>query len=241
MSDRDQFHITRRIVGQGGSLDLATEAAPADLGAVCRWIRRQMDLVTLVVSVRRDDSVGIGLLCTNWPRPLLERSLAERWYDNDAIGDMARRRQDVLRPADIRAHASGDETTAARAAARAQYDLPIPTIVPVWQNGRCVGCVSFGRHVELSREEEAVARFLAPPLLARFHEHFQARAIAAISPRERECLVWAGAGKTARETGTILDVSEHTVVAHLRNAGHKLGATNRLQAVAEAIRLGLIR
>lgn len=61
-----------------------------------------------------------------------------------------------------------------------------------------------------------------------------------LSPRETQCLYWAACGKTAWEIGRVLDISEHTAIYHLRNAGLKLGAISRQQAVAEATRLGIL-
>ena len=62
-----------------------------------------------------------------------------------------------------------------------------------------------------------------------------------LTPRETECLKWAAAGKSEWEISQILGISEHTAERHLLNAKTRLGAVNRVQAVAEAIRLGLIR
>ncbi|MBF0308331.1 MAG: autoinducer binding domain-containing protein [Magnetococcales bacterium] len=61
-----------------------------------------------------------------------------------------------------------------------------------------------------------------------------------LTPRERECLRWASEGKTAWEISEILNISERTVVAHLTNASEKLGANNRIQAVARAVAYKLI-
>ncbi len=61
-----------------------------------------------------------------------------------------------------------------------------------------------------------------------------------LTPREIECLRWAAAGKTSEETSIILGRSIETVRLHIKNAIAKLEATNRSQAVAMAIRLGLI-
>ncbi len=61
-----------------------------------------------------------------------------------------------------------------------------------------------------------------------------------LTPREIECLKWAADGKTEWEISAILHVSEHTADKHLANAHRKLGAANRVQAVAHAIRLGFI-
>ena len=61
-----------------------------------------------------------------------------------------------------------------------------------------------------------------------------------LTARERECLAWSAEGKTAWETGVILGISDQTVISHLRNAQRKMRAANRVQAVAMAIRAGLL-
>lgn len=62
----------------------------------------------------------------------------------------------------------------------------------------------------------------------------------ALTARERECIRWAAQGKSEWEISQILGISEHTSEKHLLSAKSKLGAVNRVQAVAEAIRLGYI-
>lgn len=61
-----------------------------------------------------------------------------------------------------------------------------------------------------------------------------------LSEREREALQWASDGKADWEIGELMNISEHGADKHLRSARFKLGAINRTQAVAEAIRRGLI-
>ncbi|NKC11334.1 MAG: LuxR family transcriptional regulator [Gammaproteobacteria bacterium] len=61
-----------------------------------------------------------------------------------------------------------------------------------------------------------------------------------LTQRERECLTWAAEGKTAWETGQILNISERTVIFHLQNAAEKLQVVNRPQAVARAVSQQLI-
>lgn len=62
----------------------------------------------------------------------------------------------------------------------------------------------------------------------------------ALTEREQECLRWAAQGKTSWEIGQILHISERTAVAHLTHATAKLGANNRIQAVARAVTQRLI-
>lgn len=63
----------------------------------------------------------------------------------------------------------------------------------------------------------------------------------ALSPRETECLLWAGAGKTTMEIADILGVADGTVEEYFNRAAKKLGATTRAQACVKAILRGLIR
>jgi DNA-binding CsgD family transcriptional regulator len=55
-----------------------------------------------------------------------------------------------------------------------------------------------------------------------------------LTPRECEVLKWTMAGKTAWETGRILNISERTVVKHAVNASAKLGCVGKFQAAVKA-------
>jgi DNA-binding CsgD family transcriptional regulator len=61
-----------------------------------------------------------------------------------------------------------------------------------------------------------------------------------LSARELEVLRWTADGKTAWELGRILGISEQTVARHVSSAAQKLGCVNKVQAVAKALRLGLV-
>ncbi|MEO0637633.1 MAG: LuxR C-terminal-related transcriptional regulator [Pseudomonadota bacterium] len=61
-----------------------------------------------------------------------------------------------------------------------------------------------------------------------------------LTQRERDCLYWTAEGKTSAEIATILSISEHTVNHYLSLAARKLNSHTRAQAIARAIRLGLI-
>jgi len=62
-----------------------------------------------------------------------------------------------------------------------------------------------------------------------------------LSPREAAILGWAAAGKTDAEIGGLLKISARTVRFHTDNAKRKLRVSTRIQAVTEALRLGLIK
>jgi len=66
------------------------------------------------------------------------------------------------------------------------------------------------------------------------------RARAGLTDREVECLRWVAAGKTSNEIAQITELSEHTINHYLTICCRKLDSVNRIQAVAKAIRLGVI-
>lgn len=61
-----------------------------------------------------------------------------------------------------------------------------------------------------------------------------------LRPRQIECLIWAEKGKSARDTGQILGISQRTVEKHLEQACQSLGVRTRIQAVVRARQLGLL-
>lgn len=61
-----------------------------------------------------------------------------------------------------------------------------------------------------------------------------------LTKREVECLRWAAIGKTDKEISIILSRSHATVRFHIQNAGEKLGAVNRSQAIFKAAQLGYL-
>jgi DNA-binding CsgD family transcriptional regulator len=61
-----------------------------------------------------------------------------------------------------------------------------------------------------------------------------------VTPKEKDCLIWAAKGKTAFEIGMILNISEATVVFHLKNIVRKFNVANRTQAIAYGVALGIV-
>ncbi len=61
-----------------------------------------------------------------------------------------------------------------------------------------------------------------------------------ITRREREVLQLLAEGHGQREVGALLTIGTETVRAHLQKARKRLSAATTTQAVAEAMRLGLL-
>lgn len=101
-----------------------------------------------------------------------------------------------------------------------------------------------GRHGGISRRMFGMTVLVATYAVGRALQIRSAAAAPAGRPRltsrETECMRWAALGKSEWEISQILGISEHTSEKHLLSAKSKLGAANRVQAVAEAIRHGYI-
>jgi two-component system NarL family response regulator len=62
-----------------------------------------------------------------------------------------------------------------------------------------------------------------------------------LTPREQDVLEQIVRGKSNKEIGTALDISEATVKTHINNLLGKLGVEDRTQAVTAAIQRGLVQ
>lgn len=103
----------------------------------------------------------------------------------------------------------------------------------------------FERTLELvAAGEPALSRGLATKILeefARVARQGSARGDGGdLSQRERGVLELVARGSTNREVAAALHLSEHTVNFHMKNILAKLHSKNRTQAVAYAVRTGLV-
>jgi DNA-binding NarL/FixJ family response regulator len=64
--------------------------------------------------------------------------------------------------------------------------------------------------------------------------------VPALTPREREILTMLAEGLPNKMIASRLGISDHTVKTHLEAVFDKLGASNRAEAVARAVRTGLL-
>lgn len=110
-------------------------------------------------------------------------------------------------------------------------------------DGQSVGFSVSGHHLEIEPNTRAMLTLIASYAIARAIALKQESPVdkpVRLSAREREALQWAAEGKNDWEIGEVMNISEHGADKHMRSIRAKLGAINRTQAVAEAIRRGLI-
>ncbi len=99
--------------------------------------------------------------------------------------------------------------------------------------------------VDAARQAVEGRAVIHPQLTKTFIEEVQhvedAPATTPLSKREREILQMVANGSTTKEVARDLGISPHTVKTHLERIFEKLGANDRAQAVAIAIRTGLVQ
>lgn len=89
------------------------------------------------------------------------------------------------------------------------------------------------------RDMQVIAHYIHSRVLTLRCHQPQVKACA-LSSRERETLQWASAGKTIADTAKIMGLSQSTTRIYLDSARHKLDCLTKPQAVAKALRLGII-
>ncbi|TGD98797.1 LuxR family transcriptional regulator [Methylobacterium nonmethylotrophicum] len=189
------------------------------------------------------------LLLMHWPEEWAARYVERRYVQHDPVMAQVRRTTSPFLWSDVAFDRDAPLARQIMGEAPA-FGLGNGLCVPIHDIDGTEAAASFGApRIDLSDEARAGLHLLA------IYAHLASRNLAPASParapgrpggaarctpREIECIKWAAAGKTGWETSEILSLSQRTVEDYLRNAARKLGAVNRVQLVAQAMREGLI-
>jgi DNA-binding NarL/FixJ family response regulator len=92
--------------------------------------------------------------------------------------------------------------------------------------------------VDAIRQVHAGKKRIPPEIAAHLAEHYSDESL---SEREIEVLRHVAGGNRNREIAELLFISEETVKVHLKHIMEKLGASDRTQAVAIAVRRGIMQ
>jgi len=92
--------------------------------------------------------------------------------------------------------------------------------------------------VDVIRQVHAGKKRIPPEIAAHLAEHYSDEALTA---REVEVLQQIAGGNRNRDIAEKLFIAEETVKVHIKHIMEKLGATDRTQAVAIAVRRGIIQ
>ena len=92
--------------------------------------------------------------------------------------------------------------------------------------------------VQVIRQVHAGKKRLTAEVVSHLAEHMSDEAL---TPREIEVLRQIAGGNRNRDIGDHLSISEETVKVHIKHLMDKLGARDRTQAIAIAVRRGIIQ
>jgi len=92
--------------------------------------------------------------------------------------------------------------------------------------------------VEVIRQVHAGKKRVPPEVAAQLAEHLSDESL---TPREIDVLQHVAGGNRNRDIAERLFISEETVKVHIKHIMDKLGATDRTQAIAIAVRRGIIQ
>lgn len=187
-----------------------------------------------------------------WPKQWAEQYRRSNFYACDPVAPEIRRRVEMFAWSDVPLDKMSPASRQVMDIAAEDYDLKFGLCAPVHGlNGYQAGLSLAGHEVERTPEANAAIELVAMYASNRFAV-LRARdpskstkpdskaAVSVLTTREREVMNWVAAGKTAWDTSVILSISEDTVNKTVTAAMHKLNAHTRAQAVAEAIKRGLI-
>jgi LuxR family transcriptional regulator, quorum-sensing system regulator CciR len=148
------------------------------------------------------------------------------WNELPSIVDMTEQRLDVLRRfrqfgmgsgITVPAHVPGEPSGSCSFVTRAGQRFPVENVMAA----QLIGAFAFQsarRSAGLIRLDEVSTK----PL----------------TPRQRDCLIWAMRGKTDSEIAQILGLSAETVTQHMTMARDRYGVAKRMQLAIRAIYLG---
>ncbi len=131
--------------------------------------------------------------------------------------------------------------TAVLALAEADGQARMLTALQAGARGCLTKAASGAEIAEAMLDVAAGETILPPAATAALLDQWRGGGVAiTLSPREADVLRGVAAGLTNKAIALKLGISEHTVKFHLGGAMTKLGAASRAEAVASALRLGLI-
>ncbi len=118
-----------------------------------------------------------------------------------------------------------------------ERDVEIKRALKAGAHGYLLKSMPPQQMVETIRRVHAGQKCISPEIAAGLAEHMSDEAL---SGREVDVLRHVATGNRNRDIAETLYIAEETVKVHLKRILHKLGANDRTQAVAIAVRRGII-
>lgn len=182
------------------------------------------------------------LILGNWPRGWVDQYTQPGWNQYDRVALALRSNKRAFSWSSVKIRNEDKKARRVMDTAARDFGMRSGVCVPIHgRTGYQSGFSFSGFEADQSEDAIGVLQLLSFYAESRFqHVHAGAIHIKQLTPREREVLTWAAAGKTAWDTGAILNIAEGTVNTLLKNAMSKLDTHTKSQTVAKAIRTGEI-
>jgi LuxR family transcriptional regulator, quorum-sensing system regulator BjaR1 len=194
------------------------------------------------------ESIDPYIMACGWPDEWAARYRDQNYVHVDPVIRQVRRANRPFMWAD--APLNTNDVAAKKVLNEAtEFGLVEGFAVPIYTTHGFQAIVTFGaQELELNTSEQAALHLVA------IYAHQAIRSLLPnngkentdwkldkpLSLREIECMKWTAAGKTAYEISVITGISDRTVEHYIASSMRKLNATNRAQAVAEALRFRVI-
>jgi LuxR family transcriptional regulator len=177
---------------------------------------------------------------TDFPPAFLEAYYEEKFYLTDPFVQASRQAEDVVVESVALKGVSLNERLAYLLET---FNIRNRTLFPIRRGKEVYGCVGFTRTTPFDSDEleflgaiaQATHTVITQPLMDRF-----AASALRLSAGEIICLKLASGGLTSEQIAAESGYQVDTVNTYIKNATKKVGASNRTQAIAEAIRRRLI-
>lgn len=179
---------------------------------------------------------------TNWSPEWIDRWVDQNYVFHDPIFQFALRKREPFLWSTV--YNKTTKTGRQVLNESREFNLNDGIAIPIATDFGPLGCISIATDkVQITNEHIPLIELVS----IHFYQHLQSLQLieapelfGALTKRETEVLHFVAEGKTNWEIGKILQLSEFSIKDHIHNLTVKLGATNRAQAVAVAIRNNLI-
>lgn len=179
-------------------------------------------------------------LLNGWPLAWAEHYLRENYYKDDPVAARCRRSFDPFEWSQVSYDTESQPRAAEVMRAGREYGLNDGFVVPIVRGvGTMAGVTMAGRQPDFEprakRAMHLIGLYAHAKVVALPGRKEDQPAKGDLTEGEREVLTWTAAGKSSWEISVILNLSEAGVVWRLKRAMSKLGASNKTQAVVNAI------
>lgn len=175
----------------------------------------------------------------HFPKAWATRYVAQNYLPRDPIVGRLQKDRNAFSWAESYKSCSEPDNARIIGGEAADFGLVEGFVIPVTTLDQRSAALSFGgAKDDLSSNDRSALTFLANFAIGHWLCLRRPRSTRSnkLSPREFDCLLWAGEGKTDWEISVILGISRPTVAKHIASAREKLDAVNKTHAIAIAMR-----